>query len=77
MSSKAGERAMRQRAEALRAIVQRIECTFTATGQSGGGHGRKNARLSKVTIFPVVGDARHFLADSDSALRATRATSPM
>ena len=31
-----GERALRRRAEAIRAAVQRIECDFTATGRTGG-----------------------------------------
>ncbi len=73
-----GERAHRQRAQALRAAILRIECTFTPTGQSGSGHGRKNTRLTKITIFPVVGDAHCFLVDAESSvLRATRATSHM
>jgi DNA invertase Pin-like site-specific DNA recombinase len=50
------ERAARRRAAALRAVIQRIECTFTATGQSGGGRGRRNARLVEVTVWPVLGD---------------------
>jgi hypothetical protein len=66
MKSEAGEQALRQRAEAIRAVVQRIECTFVATGQTGGGWGRKNARLAKVTIYPVVGDSVEFTADSAS-----------
>src|SRR5262249_54002791 len=33
----ASDRDLRQRAEALRAVVQRIECTFTATGQTVAG----------------------------------------
>jgi hypothetical protein len=77
MRSEVGERALRQRAEALRAIIQRIECTFTATGQTKGGRSRKNTRLVKVTIYPVIGDARHFLVEDCNVLRATRATSHM
>jgi hypothetical protein len=60
MASEAGERAFRQRAEALRAVIRRIDCTFTATGKTGGGPGRSNARLVKVTVEPVVGDAVEF-----------------
>ncbi len=38
----------------MRAVIQRIECTFTATGVSGSGWGKKNAQLATVTIYPVV-----------------------
>jgi DNA invertase Pin-like site-specific DNA recombinase len=72
-----GERAMRHLAQQLRGIIQRIECTFTVTGQTGGGHRRNNARLLRVSIYPLVGEPRHFDADSSKILRATRATSPM
>jgi DNA invertase Pin-like site-specific DNA recombinase len=60
--SEAGERALRQRAEAVRAVIQRIECSFTATGETGGGPGKKNVRLTKVTIYPVVGEVRTYPA---------------
>jgi hypothetical protein len=72
MRAKDGERALRQRAQALRAIIQRIECTFTATGQTGGGWGKRNSRLLGVTIYPVAGDPAYFEADRESALRCTR-----
>lgn len=55
-----GERAMRQRAEMIRAVVHRIECSFTATGKTGGGPGQRNARLVKVTIYPLVGAATDY-----------------
>jgi hypothetical protein len=78
MSSEAGERALRQRAEALRGVIHGIECTFTATGLAKGGRGRKNTRLAEVTIYPVVGDARHFFVGArNNEFRATRATSHM
>jgi hypothetical protein len=77
MASEAGERALRERAEALRAIVQRIECTFPATGQAGAGWGKKNARLIKVTIYPVVGDSVWFSADSRGTLLYSSAHSRM
>jgi DNA invertase Pin-like site-specific DNA recombinase len=64
MRSEAGERALRHRAEAVRAVIQRIECNFTATGETGGGWGKKNARLTSVTIYPVVGDSAAFPVDS-------------
>jgi hypothetical protein len=76
MWSAVGERALRQRAEALRTVIHRIECTFAATGQTRRGWNKTNTRLVKVTIYPIVGDARHFLAE-DTVLRAMRATSPM
>jgi hypothetical protein len=61
MQSGAGERALRQRA-----VIQRIECTFTATGNRGGGPGKANTKLVAVTIYPVDGsevtyDARDVL----------------
>lgn len=60
----ADERTMRQRAEALRGIIQRIECTFTATGSTGGGWGKKNSKLVEVTFYPIVGDKLIFQAES-------------
>jgi hypothetical protein len=77
MESGTGERALRQRAEALRAIVHRIECTFTATGQTGAGWGKKNARLVAVTFYPVVGDSVAFSADSKGTLMYSSAHSRM
>jgi hypothetical protein len=68
MKEEADERALRQRTEALRAIIQRIECTFTATGETGSGWGKKNARLAKVTIYPVVGDSVAFPAEPKGTL---------
>jgi hypothetical protein len=61
--AEAGEHALRQKAEAVRGVIQRIECTFTATGKTKGGWGKKNSQLVKVTIYPVVGDAVEFSAD--------------
>jgi hypothetical protein len=75
MRAEAGERALRQRAEALRAVVQRIECTFTATGATGGGWGKKNSQLVKVTIYPVVGESVEFSADSKGTLLYSNAHS--
>lgn len=48
-----GERSVRRKAEAIRKVVQRIECTFAATGKKGKGA----SKLVKVTIYPLVGDA--------------------
>jgi hypothetical protein len=77
MRNEAGERALRQRAEKLRAVIQRIECTFTAAGAAGGGWGKRNARLATVKVYPVGGDHLEFSSDRESSLQATRATSPM
>ena len=60
LQSTTGERALRQRAEAVRQVIQRIECSFTATGKTKGGPGRTNARLVAVTIYPLVGEAVAF-----------------
>jgi hypothetical protein len=68
MRGDTGDRALRQRAEAVRAVIQRIECTFTATGVTGSGWGKRNAQLAKVTIYPVGGDSVAFSADSKGTL---------
>jgi DNA invertase Pin-like site-specific DNA recombinase len=61
MQGKAGERAFRQRAEQLRKVIHRIECTFVATGKAGrGGGGKANAKLVRVTFYPVAGGARAY-----------------
>jgi DNA invertase Pin-like site-specific DNA recombinase len=57
MKSESGAQTLRRKAEALRGIIQRVECTFVATGQTGGGVGKANARLVAVTIHPVVGES--------------------
>jgi uncharacterized coiled-coil protein SlyX len=77
MQSTASERSLRQRAEALRAVVQRIECTFTATGKKGSGWGKKHSRLAKVTIYPVVGDSYEFPTGSKGTLLYSSAHSRM
>lgn len=71
------ERALRQRAEALRAVVRRIDCTFKATGQKGGGWGIKNSNLTSVTIYPIVGEPAAFSADSKGTLLYSSAHSCM
>jgi DNA invertase Pin-like site-specific DNA recombinase len=77
LQSGAGERALRRRAEALRAVVQRIECTFTATGETGGGWGKKSALMTKVTFYPVVGDSVELSADSKGTVLYSSAHSRM
>jgi DNA invertase Pin-like site-specific DNA recombinase len=63
-----GERALRQKAAKLRDIIDHIDCTFTATGQTGSGWGKKNSQLATVTIYPVAGDVAEFSADSKGTL---------
>jgi len=64
LAKETGERALRERAEALRAVIQRIECTFKATGQRGGGWGKRGSELATVTIYPVVGESGEYQGDS-------------
>jgi hypothetical protein len=54
-----GERALRQRAAAVRRVVSKLECKFTATAT---GRGRDGNRLVSVTISPVIGEARTYEA---------------
>lgn len=74
MKQAEGERALRRRAEAIRSVVHRIECTFTATGKTGGGPGRTNARLATVTIYPVAGEPIDFQGE-ENVLQRTRVVS--
>jgi DNA invertase Pin-like site-specific DNA recombinase len=63
MTSESGERANRRRAEALRSVIERIECTFTATGiKAGRQGGQRSSRLASVTIYPLIGDAVEYPA---------------
>jgi DNA invertase Pin-like site-specific DNA recombinase len=75
MRSQAGERALRQRSQALRAVIQRIECRFTATGKIGSGWGKKNSALVEVTFYPVVGDSAAFSGGSKGTLMYSSAHS--
>src|SRR5262249_47394237 len=68
LAAASGERALRRRAEAGRAVVGRVGCTFTATGEGGGGWGKRSAGLVKGAVHPVVGDPVEFPADPKSAL---------
>jgi DNA invertase Pin-like site-specific DNA recombinase len=56
-----GERDLRVKAAKLRTVLDRIECTFVATGEHGSGPGRKHARLAKLTFVPNAGDPREYL----------------
>lgn len=68
-----GERGLRQRAEALNAVIHRIECHFTATGNVGRGKG-KNAGLVKLVIHPVTGETAEFFGDFGRKLHQVPAT---
>jgi DNA invertase Pin-like site-specific DNA recombinase len=68
MRSETGERALRQRSEAIRAVIQRIECTFVATGTIKAGGGKKHSQLATVTFYPVVGDPVALSAESKATL---------
>src|SRR5262249_41492683 len=70
MTRGATEQDLRRRAQALRAVIQRIERTFTATGKTGTGPGNANARLARVTFHPLLGEAVAYAANT---LRATGA----
>jgi hypothetical protein len=76
MASETGERALRQRAAALRAVIHRIECHFVATGGSGKGRGNRATRLSRVTIYPLVGDSKEFRAEASNTLQPLSFGSP-
>ena len=68
MRAKDGERALRQRAAALGEVIDRIVCEFESTGKKGGGWGKKNDRLTKVSIHPLIGEPATFSADSKGTL---------
>jgi hypothetical protein len=70
MLSEGGERALKQKAAALRAVIHRVECTFRATGKVGGGWGKRNSELVRVTVLPVVGEKATYAAKS--ALQPSR-----
>jgi DNA invertase Pin-like site-specific DNA recombinase len=68
-----GERSLRQKAEAVRRVIGRIECTFTATpvaadkkGRRGGGWGKKSSELASVTIYPLIGNDKTYRAVSQA-----------
>jgi hypothetical protein len=77
MQKDASEHALRHKAEALRGVIQRIECTFVATGETGAGWGKRNSRLVQVEFYPVVGDSLAFRAGPESPIHAGRAHSRM
>jgi hypothetical protein len=65
------ERAVRQKAEAVRRVIARIDCTFTATGveanksgRRGGGWGKRSSELVRVTIYPLIGEEVTYNAKS-------------
>jgi hypothetical protein len=60
MRGKAGERALRERAERLRGVLHRIECRFVATDRVRGGWGTKSTRLVSVRFVPYDGKAKEY-----------------
>jgi hypothetical protein len=64
MKDKGGDSALRRKAEALRAVIHRIECGFTATDVREGVRGRHQSRLASVTVYPVVGETAEFQAEN-------------
>jgi hypothetical protein len=65
-----GERALRHKAEAIRKVIQRIECRFVATGKTGGGSwANRGHKLVSVTIYPLVGEPLEL--DSEGALQSS------
>ncbi len=77
MRTTEGERAQRQRAAALGEVIDRIVCEFTLTGEKGSGWGKKNTRLTTVTIHPLIGEPATFSADSKGTLLYSSAHSCM
>jgi hypothetical protein len=55
MRSEKGATALRQRAEALRGILCRIECEFVVSGKAGG-KGSPRSRLVAVNFIPIAGN---------------------
>ena len=51
------EGAFRQRKEAISQVIQRIELEFQPRIPTGGGPKAKTSQLTKVIIYPIVGDA--------------------
>src|SRR5262249_44494417 len=77
MQQEAGEQALRRRGEAIRGVIHQIVFTFSATGQTGRGWGKKNTRLAEITFHPVTGDSVSFSVDSKGTLMYSSAHSRM
>jgi DNA invertase Pin-like site-specific DNA recombinase len=57
MTAEKGERASRRKAEALQSVIERIECTFTATGiKAGRQGGKRSSKLASITFYPLLGE---------------------
>jgi hypothetical protein len=63
MKSEAGAKALRQKAEALRGILCRIDCEFTLTGKHSSGPGQASSKLVALTFVPIAGDSMRIQAD--------------
>jgi hypothetical protein len=68
-----GERAYRQRAKDLADLIQRIDLTFEATGETGSGWGKRHSKLVKVTFHPNVGPRAEFSRPAGVALETAGA----
>jgi DNA invertase Pin-like site-specific DNA recombinase len=73
LHTEAGERALKRKAAALRAVIHRIDCTFRPTAQAGQGWGKRATDLVRVTVCPVVGDAAVY--EAEGSLRPSRDSS--
>lgn len=77
LASKKGERANRERAEALRKVIAKIVCYFDETGKTGTGWGKRHTRLAKVVIHPTVGEPAAISVDSTATFMYSSAHSCM
>jgi DNA invertase Pin-like site-specific DNA recombinase len=67
MESEAGAHALRQKAEALRAILCRIDCEFALTGKKSSGPGQSSSRLVALTFLPIAGESMRIEASLSQA----------
>jgi hypothetical protein len=85
MQSESDAQALRQRAEALRGILCRIECEFVLTGKAKtctvkgtirniGGAGNTRSRLVAVSFVPVAGDGLTIPVESGNETCGNRST---
>jgi DNA invertase Pin-like site-specific DNA recombinase len=55
--------ALRRKAEAVRAVICRIDCEFVLTGRTVTSPGKARSRVSAVTLLPVTGEPRRVAVD--------------
>lgn len=65
-----------RRAEALRSVIHRIDCQFTATGEKARG-GKRHSRLAKVVIHPISGESVEFSTFLNGTVQCSSAHSRM